>query len=95
MVKETTRKREGRLPILNKDAAGIDIGAAEHWVAVPDDRDPQSVRRFGAFTDDLLAIASWLKGCGVKTVAMEATGVYWIALFQIDQRQLELRGNDN
>jgi transposase len=83
VVNTTTRKSDGRLPILNGDAAGIDIGAAEHWVAVPEDRDPQPVRKFGAFTEDLLAIAAWLKACGVKTVAMEATGVYWIALFQI------------
>jgi hypothetical protein len=50
---------------------------------VPADRDPQPSRRFGTFTQDLLALARWLKQCGIRTVAMEATGVYWIPLFQI------------
>lgn len=83
MVKKTTRKSGGSLPIIHHHAAGIDIGGAEHWVAVPEGSDPQPVRKFGAFTEDLLAIAAWLKACDVTTVAMEATGVYWIALFQI------------
>jgi transposase len=69
-------------------AAGIDIGAAEHWVAVPPDRSPQPVRRFGTFTADLDAIADWLLDCGVTTVAMESTGVYWMPLFEL----LEARG---
>ena len=71
------------LPLINPDAAGIDVGASEHYVAVPVDRDDQSVRRFGAFTEDLHALAKWLLQCGVKTVAMESTGVYWIPLYQI------------
>ena len=70
-------------PVLNPHAAGIDIGATTSYVAVPADRDPQPVRRFGTFTQDLLALAHWLKQCGIPTVAMEATGVYWIPLFQI------------
>lgn len=71
------------LPLLNGDAAGIDLGAEYHWVSVPTDRDAESVRRFGCFTADLYAMARWLQACGIKTVAMEATGVYWIPVFQI------------
>jgi transposase len=86
------RKRKGnvrsQLAALNVHAAGIDIGATEHWVAVPPDRDPQPVRRFGACTADLEALAQWLQQCGVTTVAMESTGVYWISLFEL----LEARG---
>jgi transposase len=70
-------------PVLNPHAAGIDIGATTIYIAVPADRDPQPIRRFGTFTQDLLLLAHWLKQCGIRTVAMEATGVYWIPLFQI------------
>lgn len=73
---------------INLNAAGVDIGSGEHWVSVPADRDPQSVRRFTCFTPDLQALADWLQQCGIETVAMESTGVYWIPLFQI----LETRG---
>lgn len=76
------------LPVVQPDAAGIDVGSAEHWVAVGPDRDPNPVRRFAAFTADLNRLADWLSHCGVRTVAMEATGVYWIALFEL----LESRG---
>ncbi|HZD47613.1 MAG TPA: IS110 family transposase, partial [Silvibacterium sp.] len=72
----------------NHDAAGIDVGNAQHWVAVPAERDTVSVRMFGCFTADLHALANWLMKCGIKTVAMESTGVYWIALYEI----LENRG---
>jgi transposase len=65
------------------DAAGIDIGANEIWVAVPPDRSQDSVKRFGAFTRDLQAIVQWLLDCGVRSAAMEATGVYWIPLYQL------------
>ena len=65
------------------NAAGIDLGAEEIWVAVPADRDQNPVRRFEAFTEGLLAIVQWLVGCGVRSVAMEATGVYWIPLYQL------------
>ena len=85
-------------PILNPHAAGIDIHADQHWVAVPpgstpDDPNqshdfPPEVRKFGACTPDLEAIADWLKRCGVTSVAMESTGVYWIPLFEL----LEQRG---
>lgn len=73
---------------INPNATGIDIGAEEVWVAVPPDRDEESVRCFATFTADLYRLADWLKACGVDIVAMEATGVYWIPLFDI----LEGRG---
>jgi transposase len=73
---------------INPNAAGIDCGAAMHVVAVPPDRDPNPVRTFRTFTGDLLQLADWLTACGVTSVAMEATGVYWIPVFEI----LEARG---
>ena len=76
------------LQVCHPHAAGIDIGEAEHWVAVPPGCDPQPVRRFGTFTVDLDALADWLIDCGVTTVAMESTGVYWIPVFEL----LEARG---
>jgi transposase len=73
-------------------AAGIDIGADAHWVSVPVGLDPQPVRQFGCFTADLHHLATWLHQCGVTTVAMESTGVYWIPLFQIlEASGLEVR----
>jgi transposase len=71
------------LPLITPNAAGIDIGSSEHWVAVPEDRDENPVRPFGCFTADLHAMARWLKKCGVTTVAMESTGVYWIPVYQL------------
>jgi transposase len=76
------------LPQINLDAAGIDVGNAQHWVAVSPDRDAEPVRRFDCFTTDLYALADWLKRCRIKTIAMESTGVYWIALYEV----LESRG---
>jgi transposase len=77
------------LELLNPNAAGIDIGAAQHYVAVPAGRDGdgQDVRCFNAFTADLHALARWLKACGIDTVAMESTGVYWIPLFELLEAQ--------
>lgn len=72
---------------MNPNAAGIDVGAESHFVAVPADRDQRPVREFGAFTADLYQLAQWLKTCGVETVAMESTGVYWIPLFQVLEEQ--------
>jgi transposase len=78
-------------PMLNPHAAGIDIGATSIYVAVPADRHPEPVRRFGTFTQDLLDLTCWLQQCQIRTVAMEATGVYWIPLFQIlEERGLEV-----
>ncbi|ANH83783.1 hypothetical protein A8C56_07910 [Niabella ginsenosidivorans] len=72
-----------RMPIVNSDAAGIDISATIHAVAVPIDRDEESVRLFGGFTEDLKAIAEWLRQCSITSVAMESTGVYWKPLYMI------------
>jgi len=77
-----------QLQHVNLHAAGIDIGSTTHFVAVPPDTDPQSVRQFGTFTADLHRLAEWLTACGVKTVVMESTAVYWIPLFEL----LEERG---
>jgi hypothetical protein len=63
-------------PIVNPNAAGVDIGGLIIAVAVPADRDTQPVKEFGAFTGDLFSIAAWLKQCRVDSVAMECTGVY-------------------
>src|SRR5438270_7542767 len=68
---------------LNRNAAGIDVGNADQYVAVPIGRDPEPVQTFGSFTSDLHRMAQWLKACGVETVVMQATGVYWVALHQI------------
>ncbi|TWU44646.1 Transposase [Rubripirellula tenax] len=73
---------------VNANAAGIDIAANVHFVAVPKDRDAEHpVRSFGAFTADLDAIADWLSECRIETVAMESTGVYWIPLFEVLERR--------
>jgi len=71
---------------INLHAAGVDIGSREHWAAVPREASERPVRKFGTFTADLEAMAAWFKECGVTSVAMEATGVYWIPLFQILER---------
>ena len=87
----STRKSSAKpagLSQLNLNAAGIDVGATSHFVAVPADRAEQPVQEFAAFTADLYRLADWLTECGVKTVAMESTGVYWIPLFEV----LEERG---
>jgi len=76
---------------IEPDAAGIDCGATSHYVAVPRDRDSQPVRNFRTFTADLQRLAAWLVQCGIKTVAMESTGVYWIPLYEIlEERGLEV-----
>jgi hypothetical protein len=80
---EKRAREENSLHALNLNAAGIDVGSEEHWVAVPKDRDDEPVKKFGCFTADLHAMAQWLKKCGITTVAMESTGVYWIPLHQI------------
>jgi transposase len=81
-------KSRAALTITHPNAAGIDIGSASHFVAVPPDRDDEPVREFPSFTEDLNKLADWLKVCGVDTVAMESTGVYWIPLYDL----LESRG---
>lgn len=84
----SVEKTLSTLEQINQNAAGIDLGAGEHWVCVPTDQADKNVRRFGCFTPDLMAMTDWLIECRVDTVAMEATGVYWIPVFQI----LEARG---
>lgn len=71
------------LRVVHPDAAGIDIGSHKHYVAVPPERDNKPVRCFGCLTPDLHAMARWLRVCGVTTVAMESTGVYWIPVMQV------------
>src|SRR6266852_4558683 len=75
-------------PVLEPNAAGVDVGAREMFVAVPPGRDEKPVRVFATFTEDLERLTDWLEQCGVTTVALESTGVYWIPLFEI----LEQRG---
>jgi transposase len=90
-MKKSSRKgaRRGRVdvhaewPLMNADAAGIDLGAERHYVAVPEGRGEECVRSFGCYTVDLLRMVEWLKLCGVKTVAMESTGVYWVPVFEV------------
>jgi len=98
MARKRTRKKKqdalseipklDSLKQLNLNAAGLDIGAEEIYACVPEGRDSQSVRVFSAFTIDLYALADWLQTCGVDTVAMESTGIYWIPIYEI----LEERG---
>ena len=73
-------------PPLQPNAAGIDIGAREIFVCVPADRDPQPVRVFDTFTADLNRMAEWLRECGIATVAMESTGVYWIPVYDVIEK---------
>jgi transposase len=85
--KKPLRRKSIKLPKhlqqINAHAAGIDIGSRSHFVAVPEGTDEQPVREFPTFTDDLERLAEWLISCGVTTVAMESTGIYWIPVFEI------------
>jgi transposase len=79
------------LQIVHSDAAGIDVGGSEHWVAISPDRDPEPVRCFGCFTADLREMGRWLIERGVRSVAMQSTGVYWMPVFEIlEQHGLEV-----
>jgi transposase len=83
---ETMRKIQSEdlsLEMVHPDAAGIDIGNESHYVVVPPTRDSESVRWFGCTTAELKAMAEWLKQCRVRTIAMQSTGVYWIAVYDI------------
>jgi transposase len=90
MTKTPKRRgsRKSPLPTIHSAAAGIDVGATFHVVAVPRERSDQPVRSFRSFTGDLHRLADWLHEVGVTSVAMESTGVYWIPVFEI----LEARG---
>lgn len=81
--KKKPKKAGVALHVLQANAAGIDIGASEIYVAVPEDRSDKPVRKFDTFTDDLHSASKWLKKCGIISIAMESTGVYWIPVFQI------------
>ena len=79
------------LEIVHPDAAGIDVGNKSHFVAVPASRDQQPVREFGSWTADLQRMAAWLKACNIRTVAMQSTGVYWIAVLEtLEQAGIEV-----
>src|ERR1700686_2932057 len=92
--REMTRKIQSEdisLEMIHPDAAGIDIGNESHYVAVPPTRDSQPVQRFGCTTAELKAMAEWLKQCRIRTIAMQSTGVYWIAVYDIlEQAGLEV-----
>ena len=95
-TKKPSQKKPGRLPKhlehLNTTAAGIDIGSKSHFVAVPEGVDERPVREFSTFTDDLIRLAEWLIACGITTVAMESTGIYWIPVFELlESRGLEVK----
>ena len=77
------RAPQQSIPVREANAAGIDVGAREMYVAIPPDRDTERVRVFPTFTSDLEALADWLVEQGITTAAMESTGVYWIPLYQI------------
>ena len=88
MAQRPKRRQSNPFSTINPHAAGIEIGATHHVVAVASDRDPTPVRTFCPFSGDLHALADWLHTVGITTVAMESTGVYWIPVFEI----LEARG---
>jgi transposase len=83
-----TAAHSDALPCVHPNAAGLDIGADQIYACVPSDRDSRPVRAFATFTADLHALADWLEVCGIDTVAMESTGIYWLAIYEI----LEARG---
>src|SRR5262250_3172082 len=84
--REMTRRIQAEdlsLEVVHPDAAGIDIGNQSHYAAVPSSRDRQPVRRFGCTTAELREMASWLQQCGIRTVALQSTGVYWIPVYDV------------
>ena len=81
--KRSVSKKSKGLAIVHDRAAGIDIGSTFHVVAIPPELDAEPVRTFGSFTQELHRLADWLVSCGITTVAMESTGVYWVAVFEI------------
>jgi transposase len=88
-IKRSNRRRD--LSPVHPDAAAIDIGATMHVAAVSPERDPEPVRTFGTVTSELHRLADWFESCGIKTIAMESTGVYWIPAYEIlEQRGFEV-----
>src|SRR6266849_4877251 len=78
---------EADLTVVHPQAAGIDVGNQSHFVAVAPRRGPHPVREFGSWTAALKSMAAWLKSCGVTTVAMQSTGVYWIAVYEVLEKE--------
>lgn len=92
MNQNTKHNQSSSLKIVNPDAAGIDIGATSHFVAVPEGRDKQIVKEFPCFTSDIQQMIQWLRKCLIKTVVMESTGSYWIPVFEmLDQAGFEVK----
>lgn len=79
----TKRHVDSGFPMMRPNAAGLDIGSREHYVAVPEGRATPAVRKFGCTTSELKDMAGWLVSCGVDTVALEATGVYWVPIYEV------------
>src|ERR1700730_11993395 len=77
----------GDLQLIEPDAAAVDVGSRSHWVAVNPQRDPNPVREFGTFTADLISLAEWLRQWQATSVVMEATGVYWVSLYELLERR--------
>lgn len=86
-LQQRLRSDNPGLEIVNPDAAGIDIGNASHFVSIPPGRDEQPVREFGSWTADLRRMAHWLKSHGIRTVAMQSTGVYWVAVYDVLEQE--------
>ena len=80
--KRSKPKNDRTMPMIHPNAAAIDIGATMHTAAVRADRMPQPIRSFGTFTTDLHRLVDWFTECGVETVVMELTSVYWIPIFE-------------
>ena len=90
-LKRRLNAEDPGLEVVHRDAAGIDIGNESHFVSIPPDRDSEPIGEFGSWTADLLRMASWLKEHGIRTVAMQSTGVYWIAVQEVlEQAGLEV-----
>ena len=81
--KRGSQQKTTEQAVFQPNAAGIDIGAREIYIAVPADRDNDPVRKCGTFTGELDQMAEWLVSCGITTVAMESTGVYWIPVYEV------------
>lgn len=86
--KRSKSRNGGKMPMVHPNAAAIDVGATMHMAAVRADRAPEPVRSFGTFTADLHRLVDWFTECGVETVVMESTSVYWIPIFEL----LDARG---
>jgi transposase len=100
-VQQRLNATDPGLEIVNRDAAGIDVGNESHYVAVPCGRDTQPVREFGSWTAALIEMAQWLIRCGIRTVVMQSTGVYWIAVHDVLEKHglevnlVDARGTKN